>query len=165
MAQYPKQGQIVGSSFEEFEARLKKSADMRSGIGQVHVDAQQGPNVPEGKWATSSGATSRSHAPAYDLVPMELEKAAINRFQYGIDHGHEKNNWRKGLNDPKYAQERMNHAVEHLKRANSGVGTWEDIEAVICNLAMLCWYKVWGTAVHTAFPHLFQTGAQQEASK
>lgn len=105
---------------------------------------------------SKSGATSRSKAIPYDLVPREAIIAIANRYQYGRDHGHAKNNWKIAKDDPEYQQERVNHAFEHFLRIQDGTGTREDLEAVLCNLAMLCWWLDNGSGAKESFPHLYE---------
>ncbi len=119
----------------------------------------------EEKYTAPSGATSRSKAPDYTLCPSELEEAAVERFQFGIDqpNGHAKGNWQKGKDDPVFIKERMNHLKKHLTLAMNGNGTWEDFQAVVCNAAMICWWRKNGTGLFSAFPNLGPLAAVSRA--
>ena len=103
---------------------------------------------------SKSGATSRSKATDFTLVPTEAIEAIARRFQYGIDHGRE--NWKIGKNDPDYIKERLNHAQKHLLKILTKEATSEDLDAVMCNLAMVCWWKRNGNGLKELMPNLYE---------
>lgn len=87
-----------------------------------------------------SGATSSRLDERYDLIPYEALKAMARRFAVGAKK-HSPDNWKKG--DADYARERLNHLWQHLA-AFSESGRQEDLDAMICNAAMLCEMKARG---------------------
>jgi hypothetical protein len=107
-------------------------------------------------FAGKSGATSRSVALDYGLCPKELQEAGISRFEHGVKKGHARNNWRTGLDDAGFQYNRLMHAQKHLAKVVDGTGDWGDVQAVICNLAMLCWWRVNGKGFAEAFPWLLK---------
>ncbi len=122
---------------------------------QAEAAYQARKNGADELYTAPSGATSRSKAPDYTLCPAkELLEAATARFQYGLDRGHARNNWRSGKDDATYVAERACHALTHFMRAIDGTGGWEDIEAAICNLSMMTWWRKNGNGLEKAFPNL-----------
>lgn len=118
----------------------------------------------------SSGASSRSKARDYTLLVPDSINAIVDRHQYGIDHGHKRGNWQRGADDPDFIRDRVNHFFEHAIAIVTGIhprdhrpASSEDLEAAICNLQMLCWYRHHGTGLATAFPYLVTNS--QEVSK
>lgn len=115
----------------------------------------------ETKKAFKSGATSRSKARDFTLLVPESINAIVDRHQFGIDVGHDRNNWQKGASDPDFVRDRVNHFFEHAIAIVTGVhprdkrpGNFTDVEAALCNLQMIAWYRTHGTGLAEAFPHL-----------
>lgn len=105
---------------------------------------------------SKSGATSRSKSVDFTLVPKEAIEAIANRFQYGIDHGHARENWKIGKNDPDFIKERLNHAQKHFLSILDKSANAEDLEALLCNLAMVCWWKRNGNGLKELMPNLYE---------
>lgn len=49
----------------------------------------------------------------YDLVPPILLEQVAKRFELGLER-YGRDNWRTGLSDPEFLQNRANHALAHL---------------------------------------------------
>lgn len=65
-----------------------------------------------------SGAKSSGWKPPYHLIPWEeFAEELAARYQLGIDHGYEEDNWRKGLLDRQYVLDRASHFLDHAHRA------------------------------------------------
>lgn len=92
-----------------------------------------------------SGATSSENLPPYDLLPMNFLRRVAARFGLGaVKHG--RFNYRKGLNDKEFIQDRLNHAFVHLKNAMDTIEAGEifeddDLAAVAVNVAMVMEYQ------------------------
>jgi hypothetical protein len=84
-----------------------------------------------------SGATSSRIDERYDLIPYAAMEAMARRFALGAKK-HGADNYKKG--DADYARERLNHLWKHLALF-SETGKAEDLDAIICNAAILCFFK------------------------
>lgn len=115
-------------------------------------------NIPP-KAIFPSGASSRKKALSLDMVPHQLDEFAARRFQYGVDKGHARDNWRGGKDDPEFIRDRINHAKAHLDRVVDGSGSLSDLQAAICNLAMMSWWYENGTGLKAVAPHLYPADA------
>lgn len=100
------------------------------------------------------GMTRSSVVRDYTLCPTELEDAATDRFAYGIQVGHARDNWRQGKDDPEAILNSFNHLYKHVQAIKNGKGTFADLQAAACNLAMLCWWRENGTGMAKALPHI-----------
>ena len=94
-----------------------------------------------------SGAKSSGNKPSYHLIPLTMFRRTALRFDLGIAHGYEANNWRKGLTDKDFILDRLNHALEHLKLAmkaieNDEIETDDNLGAVTCNVSMAMEYQL-----------------------
>lgn len=66
-----------------------------------------------------SGATSSKKSPRFDLIPREALECLADRLEGGaLKHGD--NGWRKGLDDPEFMRDRLNHTIEHLLNVSNG---------------------------------------------
>lgn len=92
------------------------------------------------KYKHKSGATSSHVAAKYYLIPKAALDALARRFTLGAEK-HAQDNYKKGDSD--FANERLNHLWEHLTSFTE-TRTQGDLDAIICNAAMLCWFKANG---------------------
>lgn len=122
---------------------------------------------PRKEHTFTSGAESSRKAKDYGLCPTEAIEAIVDRFQYGIDvHGEKwRGNWKTGKDDPEFVRERIDHAYEHIQAILTGYhvqrkrpASYEDVEAVLCNMAMVAWWYTHGEGLCNAFPHLTSEG-------
>lgn len=110
--------------------------------------------ISQSKVVHKKGMTRSSIVRDYTLCPTELEDAATDRFQYGIQVGHERDNWRQGKDDPEAIRNSFNHLYKHVQRIKNGTGSFEDLQAIACNLAMMCWWRENGTGMQQAMPNI-----------
>lgn len=109
-----------------------------------------------------SGASSRSKARDYTLLGgSALINATVDRHQFGLEQGHERNNWKTGQNDEDFMRDRVNHFFEHALAIVTGFhprdnrpASFQDLQAAICNLNMIINNAETGTGLATAFPYL-----------
>lgn len=101
----------------------------------------------EEKYVSKSGATSSGQKPRYDLIPLTLLRRIADRFGYGARR-HAPYNWRRAIEarDKDYILERLNHAMEHLKKAMDTIQFDEipnddDLGAVCVNCAFAMEYQ------------------------
>lgn len=64
-------------------------------------------------WVAPSGAKSSERQPRYDLIPATALRRVVRRFELGAEK-HGEGNWRKGIGDPAWLLDRVNHAITHL---------------------------------------------------
>lgn len=64
-------------------------------------------------WVAPSGAKSSERQPRYDLVPAAALRRVVRRFELGAEK-HGEGNWKKGIDDPAWLLDRVNHAITHL---------------------------------------------------
>lgn len=84
------------------------------------------------------GATRTEKVERYDLVPPEAVDAIARRIGLGVAK-HGENNWKSG--GVAFIKATFNHMLAHissLRKLNLGD---QDLDAVICNAAFLCWFK------------------------
>lgn len=84
------------------------------------------------------GATRTEKAERYDLVPPEAVDAIARRIGLGVAK-HGENNWKSG--GVAFIKATFNHMLAHissLRKLNLGD---QDLDAIICNVAFLCWFK------------------------
>lgn len=62
---------------------------------------------------SKSGAKSSSWRPRYDLIPLSGLRRLAERYGSGAK-AYGEWNWQKGIDDPEYVRDRLNHAIEHL---------------------------------------------------
>lgn len=114
--------------------------------------------ISQAKVQHKGGMTRSRVVRDYTLCPSELEAAAVDRYQYGIQVGHERDNWRKGKDDTDAILNGFNHLYEHVQRVKTGEGNYSDLQAIACNLAMILWWANHGTAMATVMPNLLPPG-------
>jgi hypothetical protein len=84
------------------------------------------------KYRTASGATSSRLKLRFDLVPEIFNVRIAQRYTFGAEK-HGEYNYRKGLTDPSYLQERIAHLRSHLSDFLLNGNTNDD------NLAAIGW--------------------------
>jgi hypothetical protein len=75
----------------------------------------------------SSGAKSSGRKPRYDLIPAYALERIARRFELGAEK-YGVNNWKKGANDPEFIMDRLNHAMEHIKKMQETVQAFIDVD-------------------------------------
>lgn len=79
----------------------------------------------------TSGAKTRKVGVEYRLLPMEGVRRIALRYTLGLARYGE-NNWKKGLRDEAFLNERKNHLVEHLlKYLEEGNAADDNLAAVV----------------------------------
>lgn len=68
----------------------------------------------------SSGASSSGNKPRYDLIPQLVIERLAQRFELGYKK-YGPYNWHKGLDDTDFLVDRLNHALEHIMRAQERI--------------------------------------------
>jgi hypothetical protein len=87
-----------------------------------------------------SGAKSSEERPRYDLIPHEaLEREAARWSEGARFHG--ENNWQRGVNDPVFRRDRLNHIIDHITKYASGDRSDDHLGAVRCGAAMMIWFE------------------------
>ena len=92
--------------------------------------------MSEEKKTFSSGATSTSEKPRYDLIPVAALRRLANRFGYGAEK-HGDHNYKRGAEDPVFIRDRKNHMIEHATKYANGDRSIDHLGAIMCNAAML----------------------------
>jgi hypothetical protein len=91
-----------------------------------------------------SGASSSGNLPPYEcLTPLFLHRAAM-RMKLGLRYG--KHNWKKGARDKQFILDRLNHAFEHLIKAQQAIDRDEltdddNLAAVVVNCMFAMEYE------------------------
>jgi len=92
----------------------------------------------EGELVVSkSGATSTKLEEAWHLIPFAALQAMARRFWLGSQK-HAPRNWEKG--DEEFAEIRLTHMLRHAALFGEH-RRQEDLDAVLCNAAMLAYWK------------------------
>ena len=79
---------------------------------------------------SKGGGKTRKVGVEYRLVPMEGLRRIAARYTLGLHYG--ENNWKKGLRDKEFLDERKNHMIEHLfKYLEEGNGSDDNLAAVV----------------------------------
>jgi hypothetical protein len=87
-----------------------------------------------------SGAKSSEEKPRYDLIPACALRRYAERLALGAKlHGED--NWQKGVGDPAYIRDRLNHTIEHLLKYASGDRAEDHLAAVLWGAGALCWFE------------------------
>jgi hypothetical protein len=86
---------------------------------------------------SKSGATSTKLEESWNLIPSAALRAMARRFWLGLQK-HGRGNWQKGDNE--FAETRLAHMYRHMALF-AEYHRQEDLDAVMCNGAMMCWYK------------------------
>lgn len=84
----------------------------------------------------TSGATSSTEKPRFDLIPVAALRRLAERFGYGATK-HGDHNYKQGVNDPQFIRDRQNHLIEHAVKYANGDRSTDHLGAVMCNAAML----------------------------
>jgi len=84
----------------------------------------------------SSGATSSTEKPRYDLIPTVALRRLAQRFGYGAEK-HGDHNYKQGAHDAQFIRDRVNHMIEHAVNYANGDRSTDHLGAVMCNAAML----------------------------
>lgn len=100
------------------------------------VDTDTDTEKAKAKATFSSGATSSSEKPRYDLIPTVALRRLAERFGYGA-RKHGDHNYKQGFRDPAFIRDRINHLIEHAVKYASGDRGTDHLGAVMCNAAML----------------------------
>ncbi len=92
----------------------------------------------------TSGAGSSGHKPPYECLTRDLLRRAALRMQKGMHYG--KHNWKKGATDKAFILDRLNHAIEHLKKAQEEIDmdipyNDDDLAAVVVNCMFAMEYQ------------------------
>lgn len=92
----------------------------------------------DGEIVTSkSGATSTKLEERWDLIPFAALRALARRFWFGSVK-HAPRNWELG--DEEFAEIRLSHCCRHMALF-AEYRRQEDLDAVLCNAAMLAYWK------------------------
>lgn len=84
----------------------------------------------------TSGAKSSEEAPRYDLLePTFLALVAQRMGQGAATHG--ERNYLKGIDDPVFVRDRLNHLVAHVLKLAAGDTSDDHLAAAGANLNML----------------------------
>lgn len=101
----------------ETRRRIAEAYDMCTKPGQYKgyetLNTSPDPVAKDDRHAFASGAMSSGMKPRYDLIPTYALERMARRFAEGAAKYGE-NNWQKGVNDPAFIRDRINHAIEHL---------------------------------------------------
>lgn len=97
-------------------------------------------HLAEHKSAYEGGATRSEKLERFDLIPPEAEEAMARRYGLGAEK-HGEGNWKQGGAD--FIKACINHAKAHeahfLSHFNDSSDN--DLDAIMCNWAMLCWFR------------------------
>jgi Domain of unknown function (DUF5664) len=93
---------------------------------------------------SSSGATSTKLEEAWHLIPFAAVAAMARRFWLGSQK-HAPRNWEKAIEakDSNFAELRLAHLYRHVALF-AEYRRQEDLDAIMCNGAMLCHFKEHG---------------------
>lgn len=86
---------------------------------------------------SASGATSTKLEEAWHLIPFAAIKSMARRFWVGSVK-HAPRNWERG--DETFAEIRLSHCYRHMALF-AEFRRQEDLDAVLCNAAMLAYWK------------------------
>ena len=94
--------------------------------------------------ASKSGATSTKLEEAWHLIPFAALAAMARRFWLGSQK-HAPRNWEKAIaaKDSNFAEVRLAHLYRHVALF-AEFRRQEDLDAIMCNGAMLCHFKEHG---------------------
>lgn len=96
---------MAAQTREEFRAVDQQGLRPQPGSNPTPIDA------------FPSGARSSEHLPFFHIIPYQFfETRLANRYAEGmLKYGY--GNWEKGLQDPQFLADRLNHAIKHLHKA------------------------------------------------
>jgi hypothetical protein len=87
-----------------------------------------------------SGAKSSAERPRFDLCePIAMERWAARMAKGAASHG--ERNYQKGVNDPVFLRDRINHLIQHAMRYANGDRSDDHLGAVMANAGMLIWLE------------------------
>jgi hypothetical protein len=87
-----------------------------------------------------SGAKSSAERPRFDLCePIAMERWASRMAKGAASHG--ERNYQKGVNDPVFLRDRINHLIQHAMRYANGDRSDDHLAAVMANAGMLIWLE------------------------
>jgi len=93
--------------------------------GKVVMNSFTPPSPQKAK--TDKVGTGLTMVPMYSV--MEIGKIFVEGLRYGKD------NWKNGVNDPDYQEERLEHAILHLMK-------WKEGDRSESHLAKVAWFCV-----------------------
>lgn len=91
--------------------------------GKIVMSSLTPPSPQKAK--TDKVGTGLTMIPMYSV--MEVGKIFVEGLRYG------KNNWKNGVNDPDYQEERLEHAILHLMK-------WKEGDRSESHLAKVAWF-------------------------
>jgi len=102
-----------------------------------------------------SGASSSGNKPPYECLTPTLLRRAAERMRAGLHYG--KHNWKKGINDKQFILDRLNHAIEHLIKAQQEIDndiemSDDDLAAVVVNCMFAMEYQNNRTKINSPLP-------------
>jgi hypothetical protein len=107
---------------------------------------------------SKSGATSTKLEERWDLIPFSALAAMARRFWYGSVK-HAARNWERG--DAEFAETRLSHCFRHMSLF-AEFRRQEDLDAVLCNAAMLAWFKEQGLMPERMKDHIKVASKQEQ---
>lgn len=93
----------------------------------------------------------------YHDIPHSALAAMGRRFNYGRRR-HGRFNWKKG--NAAFAEERLKHLVHHVSMF-AEYRRQADLDAILCNAAMLAWYMDRGILSENPFDDFMFEGKEQ----
>lgn len=98
----------------------------------------------EDKKQFESGASSSGNVPPYECLTPTFLRRAAERMRLGMHYG--KHNWKKGILDTQFILDRLNHALEHLTKAQREIDNGipmsdDDLAAVVVNCMFAMEYQ------------------------
>jgi hypothetical protein len=119
----------------------------RSQIGEQIIAPQpfwDNPGIPVPSSHTPSPTSTTSAKAVTDkcntlisMIPVEGLERVGRVFVEGLRYG--KNNWKKGVNDPDWQEERLNHAIIHMMKWANG----NRQEDHLAKVAWFCLIMMW----------------------
>ena len=97
-----------------YERFLSPEKDQSVQVAEPSIDLTDPTTTkPKTAWVAPSGAKSSERQPRYDLIPATALRRVVRRFELGAEK-HGEGNWKKGIGDPAWLLDRVNHAITHL---------------------------------------------------
>jgi hypothetical protein len=127
---------------------------VQSGLDKIHDEIDANIKKSEEMKAFTSGAKSTEVKPRYDALPIEGIKYGTRRMTLGVG-SHGLHNYRKGIGDREFLEDRTNHLFEHIlnfmhRRTTTApksgrVETPRDhLDAIIANgMILACLWENW----------------------
>jgi len=101
----------------------------------------------EEKKIFDSGASSSENLPPYELITDSLLDRVAERLRLG-EQKYGRHNWRQGLTDKQFIQDRLNHAFKHLRNLQNQIEyddnsiLDDDAAAIIVNIMFIMEYQL-----------------------